>query len=813
MPSTASLLSLIRDQGHGRITAEHVEPARSAQHAPWPTWSDPAVVAAYQEKGIFQPWRHQVLAANSLWEGNNTVITTGTGSGKSLAIWLAALTSVRSPPSPPTKSSPCVLYLAPTKALAADQVASLSKITSAMPGTSIATCDGDTPRDVRGWVQGFAQVVATNPDFLHFSLLPGHRRWRRLLRSLTYVFVDEGHSYRGLLGAHVTNVLRRLRRLCHHYGADPVWALASATTAYPDVSARRLLSTPAVTVVAEDTSARGSTHFLLWEPPVLTVPEQPIVGSVPAPTIPDLNDPWALSTPAEPGNGEDTVEDTPPVPMVPVETVRLSARSEVTRLLSQLTAAGARTLAFARSRRMVEVIASAARSQLADMGSAYAKGVAAYRGGYLPEERRALEAGIRSGQLRALASTNALELGIDIHGLDAVLLTGWPGSRASFWQQAGRAGRAGADGVVVLVGSDNPLDTYLVHHPEAIFAENFEATVFDPHNTWVLAPHLCAAAAELPLSKEDLPLFGSPGPLLEQLVVAKYLRKRPQGWFWVAAGTASSLTDLRGTGGRPVQVVEAETGALLGTVAAASADASVHPGAVYVHQGRTFLVLDYDQEEAVARVRAADVDFTTFAYSATTIDILATDATMRWGPVSWGLGDVEVSGQVTHYSRLRLPHLEVMDSTQLDMPTRKFGTRAVWFNIATAELRGAGIAAGLAPGALHAVEHAAIGMLPLLATCDRWDLGGVSTALHPQTGMATVFVHDAYPNGAGFADRAYQLADQWMKATQAAITSCDCLEGCPSCIQSPKCGNGNVPLDKEAAKALLGVICDQLPYS
>ncbi|MBO1753055.1 DEAD/DEAH box helicase [Actinotalea sp. BY-33] len=777
-----------------RVT--HVEhlPPRAGLQADWPGWADGELVAGYRRLGVERPWQHQVVASDAAWSGRHTVIATSTGSGKSLAFWLPALTAVRAAELQATGAGDVsrrgsVLYLAPTKALAADQLAGLERLLGAAEvSVRAATCDGDTAMSERQWIRDHADVVLTNPDFLHFSLLPGHRRWSRLLRSLRYVVLDESHAFRGVFGAHVAAVLRRLRRLAASYGSAPVVVLASATTSDPAASAARLLGVPAEEVVAvtEDTAPQGRKTFVLWQPPEL--PGE----AVPVPEEPDA--------PASP---------TTPSPTAPTHR---TATAEMADLLTDLTLAGARTLAFTRSRRGAESVAAATRDHLDRVRRGLGSQVAAYRGGYLPEERRALEQAIRSGDLRALATTNALELGVDIAGLDAVLIAGWPGTRVSLWQQAGRAGRAGSDGLVALIAREDPLDTYLVHHPEAIFGTPVEATVFDPTNPYVLGPHLCAAAAELPLRAADLELFG-PGTaeLLGVLVERGALRRRPSGWYWTHAESAVGLTDLRGTGGDPVRVVEQRTGRLLGTVDAAAADSTVHPGAVYVHQGETYVVEDLDLEGSVAVVRPRTVDYGTWSRWLTSIEIRGVRAERPAGPITWGFGPVDVTTQVMSYTKRRLPEMTPVGGETLDLPARTLTTTAVWWTAPLSVLEEAGVADGAAPGALHAAEHASIGMLPLLATCDRWDLGGVSTALHVDTECATVFVYDGHPGGAGFAERGFHLGAGWLRATREAIAGCRCAQGCPACVQSPKCGNGNEPLDKAGALRLLDVVLTHDP--
>jgi DEAD/DEAH box helicase domain-containing protein len=826
-----SLLDVLVAAGRRADRVTHVEhlPPRAGVRADWPAWADPDLVAGYRRLGVERPWRHQVEAADAVWSGRHTVLATSTGSGKSLAFWLPALTAVRAeaatagtPGGPVASRRATTLYLCPTKALAADQLASLERLLVAA-GTRdvrVSTCDGDTERDERRWVRDHADVVLTNPDFLHWSLLPQHSRWDRLLRGLRYVVVDEGHAFRGVFGAHVAAVLRRLRRLAAQHGGSPTFVLASATTADPAASAARLVGVPAEEVVAvtEDASPQGTRTVVLWEPPLMPgrdpfAPEEDVDGvehthgTGPAAGAPP-DGPPADSPPPDGETADGPAGEPGDVPATPMSRTHRTATAETADLLTDLVAAGARALAFTRSRRAAESVAAMVRERLEEVEPGLGSRVAAYRGGFLPEERRALEAAIRSGDLRALATTNALELGVDISGLDAVLVSGWPGTRVSLWQQAGRAGRAGSDGLVVLVAREDPLDTFVVHHPEAVLGAPVEATVFDPQNPYVLGPHLCAAAAEAPLRAPDLELFG-PGTqdLLDQLVAQGWLRRRSSGWYWTHAEPASRLTDLRGAGGEPVRVVEAATGRLLGTVDAGAADATVHAGAVYVHQGVTYVVEELDLEAGVAFVGEQAVDYRTWSRWLTSIEVTRVRAERRAGPVTWGFGDVDVTTQVLDFQKRRLPDLSPIGGDVLDLPPRTLHTTAVWWTAPEEVLATAGLAAGGdVPGALHAAEHASIGLLPLLATCDRWDLGGVSTAMHADTGHATVFVHDAYPGGAGFAERGFALGEAWLRATRDAIAACGCAGGCPACVQSPKCGNGNSPLDKAGAVAVLDAV-------
>ena len=745
----------------GRLTHLERLPARSGRPAPWPAWADPGVVAALGRRGVAQPWEHQVEAAEAAYAGRHVVVSTSTASGKSLAFQLPALTTLLGARGRRGQRGATTLYLAPTKALAQDQLASLRGLDLGLRAT---THDGDSGRDQRDWARDHAEYVLTNPDMLHRSLLPGHEHWHHFWRTLRYVVVDECHHYRGVFGAHVAQVLRRLRRVCAAHGSSPTFVLASATVAEPATTATRLTGLP-VHAVTDDASPRGSVALGLWEPPLTSY-----AGENGAP-------------------------------------VRRAASSETADLLTDLVVEGVRTLAFVRSRRGAEQVAMTAAALLAEVDPALAGRVASYRGGYLPEERRAIEQQLRAGDLLGLAATNALELGIDVSGLDAVLMAGFPGTRAALWQQVGRAGRGARDAAAVLVARDDPLDTYLVHHPEALFGRPVEASVFDESNPYVLGPHLCAAAQEQALTEADLPLFGPTARgVVDQLVAAGLLRRRSHGWFWTDRRRAADLADIRSAGGRPVQLVEAGTGRVVGTVDAGSAHGTAHPGAVYLHRGETYLVTSLDLEESVAVIERAEPDHTTSAREVTDISVVAEREHTAWGRCRLSLGEVAVSHQVVSYLLRRQPGGEVVGEEPLDLPERTLRTTAVWWSVPDDVLEDAGLDPGDLPGAAHAAEHCSIGLLPLFATCDRWDIGGVSTARHPDTGVLTVFVHDGHPGGAGFAERGYRTAHAWLTATREAIVSCECEAGCPSCIQSPKCGNQNNPLDKAGAARLLEVL-------
>jgi DEAD/DEAH box helicase domain-containing protein len=752
---------LLDDERAGRpVHVEHI-PARAGREVPWPPWVPAEVIGAFAARGIDAPWSHQAEVADHAQAGRNVIISTGAASGKSLGYLLPALAAVL--------AGDTVLYVTPTKALAADQLASIRAL--ALPGVQAATFDGDTTRTERDWARSHARYLLTTPDMLHQSLLPRHARWSGFFSRLRYVIIDECHEYRGVFGSHVGHVLRRLRRVVAHHAPPtpgpgsppgPVFVLASATVGAPGACARLLTGLDAEEVT-EDGSPRGPLAFALWEPPL-------------------------TDTRGEAG-----------------ARLRRTATAQTADLLARLVRQDVPTLAFIRSRRGAETVALAARRSLGIHHAPEAK-VAAYRSGYLPEDRRDLEAALSDGRLVGLASTTALELGVNITGLDAVLIAGWPGTWSSLWQQAGRAGRNGRSAAAVLIARDDPLDTYLVRHPEILLRHPVEATVLDPGNPYVLAPHLCAAAAELALTEEDLDVFGPQAKaVVEDLTRAGRLRRRPAGWYSMRRDVTGP-GGLRGAGDAPVRVVEQATGRLVGTVDEPSAQLLVHDGAVYLHQGDSYLVSRLDLADRVALVEPGDPGYTTTARDVTEIEVRDGLRGMTWGEAEIRFGDVQVTRQVVSYTKRRSDTGAPLGDEPLDLPPRHLLTRAVWWTISAAErdrLAAAGVDLG---GAAHAAEHASIGLLPLFATCDRWDIGGVSADLHAATGRLSVFVYDGYDGGAGFAERGYQAARDWLSATRQAISGCDCEAGCPSCVQSPKCGSGNHPLSKRGAVALLNAL-------
>jgi DEAD/DEAH box helicase domain-containing protein len=725
----------------------HVEtiPEREPDVAPFPGLPDP-IPDRLRLLGIEGLYPHQREALKLLEDDRNVIVATGTASGKTLVYDLAFAAAATS------DRRSTGLFLFPTKALARDQLRQIRDLR--LPQIRAAVYDGDTPRGERPLIRRSANLILSNPDMLHAAILPAHERWADFFLRLSLVVVDEAHVCRGVFGSHVSMVLRRLRRLVAHYGGNPRFVLASATVGNPAELAERLTGL-AFEAVDDDRSPRGEKLFCLWNPPLLD---------------------------EESG-------------------ARGSPITEAATLLSRLVERDTRAIGFARSRRAAEILADATRRSLSP---AVAGRVKAYRAGYLPEERRALERALADGDLLAVASTSALELGIDIGSLDAAVLTGYPGTRASMWQQAGRAGRRSESSLAFLVAQDDPLDQYLVSHPDDLFAKPPEAAVIDPTNPYVLGPHLACAAREHPLTAEEIAFFGEGAPdVVGRLLERGELQERRGRLHARAGASPHGEVDIRSASGHLFPIVEGDTGALLGTVDESRAFLQVHPGAIYLHQGEQYEVTELDLARHVALVRRSDADWYTQSRDTTDIEVLDVLAESKVGETPMFFGDVRVTNHVVAF--VRKLHLtgETLETVPLDLPPQTLATRSVWWAVPETVIGRAAVSAADLPGAAHAAEHAAIGLLPLVATCDRWDVGGVSTAWHPDTGSCAIFIYDGYPGGAGIAERGFTAGLRLLGATLEAILACPCQSGCPSCVQSPKCGNGNEPLDKAGAAALL----------
>ena len=705
-------------------------------------------------------WSHQAEALDLARSGRSVVVATGTASGKSRCYQLAIGEAVLQPVRPGTG-----LIVFPTKALAHDQLRALTQL--GLPKVVAGAYDGDASPEERTWIRKHANVVLTNPEMLHAGLLPHHERWSTFLGRLQYVVLDELHTLRGTFGGHVAQLVRRLRRLAAHHGASPTFICCSATVGEPQRLASAITGVE-VAAVVDDGSPRPARTIALWRPPLLDA----ATGA------------------------------------------RASAHRETAAVVAGLVDAGHTTLGFTRSRRAVETVAADVRRRLP---RPLARRVRSYRGGYLAEERRAIEDELFAGELAAVVATSALELGIDVGGLDAVVLDGFPGTIASFWQQVGRAGRsadaAGAPSAAVLVAGDDQLDQWFVTHPEELLGRPPEPSVVNPDNPFVVDPHLRCAAHELPLSHADERWWGpalSDGvrrlALDDELVVRHRGRRGEPIAVWNGTGWPTHGVGLRTAGGAPVQIVEAGSGERIGDVDRARAPHQVHPGAAYLHQGVQWRVTALDLDLGVAEVERDDGLTTTVPRSESSVRLLEVDAARAVGAACCSLGAVEVSSRVVGYQRKEVLTGTVVANEPLDLPTTTLLTRAVWYELPPEVVEAAGVDPADLPGALHAAEHAAIGMLPLFAICDRWDVGGLSTARHVDTGRPTIIVYDAVPGGAGVAELGYEVAARHLEATRASIAACGCDAGCPSCVQSPKCGNGNEPLAKAAAVALLTAV-------
>ncbi|MGH2739219.1 MAG: DEAD/DEAH box helicase [Actinomycetota bacterium] len=727
-----------------RLVHLEILPARETVLEPLPNLPHP-LPGRLSLLGIEGLYPHQARALDLLSDGRNVVIATGTASGKTLVYNLDfTRTVLRQPRS-------TALYLFPTKALARDQLRQIRDLR--LPQLKAAVYDGDTPSQERPLIRRTANLILSNPDMLHASLLPGHGRWADFFLRLALVVVDEAHVSRGVFGSHVAMVLRRLRRLVARYGGAPRFVLASATVGNPRELAERLVGLP-FEEVAEDASPAGEKHFCLWNPPIL-----------------------------DEGAG-----------------IRRGAIAESADLLASLVESETRTIAFCRSRRAAELLAQIAQRKLP---AGLRSRVKAYRAGYLPEERRRLERELADGTLLAVASTTALELGIDIGSLDAAILVGYPGLRASMWQQAGRAGRRSESSVAFLVAQDDPLDQYLVTHPDDLFRKPPEAAVVDPGNPYIVRPHLLCAAREQPLEERELEFFGEAAPeAVADLEEEDRLVVRGGRIHHKGRESPHRAVDIRTTGAL-FAIVEEDTGAVLGTVDGSRAFVQIHPGAIYLHQGEQYEVRDLNLRRNVALVRPSAADYYTQVRDTTDIEVLRVRAETKHGGTPAFFGDVRVTEHVVGFQRKLHVTGDVIDTVPLDLPPQTLETTALWWAVPDETIRRAGIGPAKIPGAAHAAEHAAIGLLPLVATCDRWDIGGVSTAHHPDTDGCAIFIYDGYPGGAGISERGFRSGERLLAATEETIRNCPCESGCPSCVQSPKCGNGNEPLDKAAAVDLI----------
>ena len=715
------------------------EPARDARSVPVPADVPDAIRDALASQGIDSLYEHQAEVWDAAQRGEHVIVTTGTASGKTLAFNLPVLSALVESPKNRT------LYLYPTKALAQDQVRGLG--TFGIKGMRAAIYDGDTPSEQRWQVRKWSNLILSNPDMLHLGVLPHHDRWGDVLSNLRYVVVDEAHVYRGVFGSHVGNVLRRLRRLARVYGAEPQFLFASATIANPGALAQDLSGLD-VTVVGDDAAPRAERTIALWNPPLLD---------------------------EELG-------------------LRGSSLAEGSKLLAELVSKGLRALVFAKSRRAAELIHRLAAQRLGD-GSL----LSPYRAGYTPAQRREIEQRLFSGELLGVSATNALELGIDVGALDGVVSVGFPGTMASLRQQWGRAGRRG-HGLAVLVATDDALDQYFMREPEMLLNRRVEAAILDHENPRVLDGHVAAAAFEAPLDEADAEILGPEA--LRRAAQHPDLKKTDAGYVWDGRDYPAGRFGLRSTSPDVFSVVEAESGSVLGAVEHEKAYSTVHEGAIYLHLGEQYRVVALDLTSRSAIIEPFTGDYYTQAKKESTTAIEQTlRAESRLG-LDLAFGRVSVTEQVVGYQKKSIRDQSTIELVPLDLPETTFETEAVWYVPEPEQLEGLERMPTLL-GTLHAAEHAMIAILPLWAMCDRWDIGGLSTNIHFQTGRPTIFVYDGHAGGVGITERGFDAFEGWVEDTARMLAGCPCEAGCPSCVQSPKCGNLNEPLDKKGALTLL----------
>ena len=735
-------------------------PSREARYGALDRPLHARLQAALADAGRRDLYTHQTDAVNAVRRGKNVIVSTPTASGKSLCYNLPVIETLLQ------DRGASAMYIFPTKALAQDQRKALTRL---MPRGFRLRCDifdGDTPSRERADVRRNSRLLITNPDMLHIGILPHHRLWHRRLRSLRYVVIDEAHIYRGVFGSHVANIIRRLRRLCRRFGANPQFILCSATIANPGEHAERLVGLP-FDVVEQDGSPYGGKDFLFWNPPMIDLAK----GS------------------------------------------RRSTNTETAQIFAELLRRYVRTLTFVRSRRAAELLYVYARDNLRLSHPDLAKRIMPYRASYLPEDRRAIERDLAEGRLLGVTTTNAMELGIDIGDLDATLLTGYPGSIASAWQQAGRSGRSGERSLSVLVAQDNPLDQYLMRHPEAFFGKPHESARVSPANPYILKPHLLCAAYEAPLLMDDTEYFG-PDLLWSAPELAQDGLLHTQGNRWhIAAELDYPAADvnIRSASARDYTLVERDSGVILESVEEMAAFMQLHPGGIYLHQGEQYLITDLDMESATAYAAQTDVPFYTQASDYTDTRILRQFKAKQAAYTQVYLGEVSVTTSVVGFKRKAHITEETLSEEYVDLPPQSYQTIGIWFDVPPDTLDYIRRRRFDLMGGLHAVEHAAIGVLPLFAMCDRNDIGGISTPLHPDTGRPQVFIHDGAPGGVGITEHGYEIIEELWSATLRVITECPCESGCPGCIQSPKCGNNNEPLDKQVAALILQGILGERP--
>ncbi len=743
--SVETVLRILQSDPAYRDQVEHIEvlPARE------PVYGDASdiesKVEAYLQLKEIQLYQHQSDGRTALRAGKNVVITTPTASGKTLAFNVPIFEELE------RDHSATALYVFPTKALSNDQLKVLDEL-ERICGIPVYpnVYDGDTPSHKRPKIRTTARIVLTNPYELH-HVLPWHYKWQRFLAHLKFIVLDEAHVYRGVFGSNVALLVRRLRRLCAYYGSDPQFVISTATLANPIEFGERLTGTT-FDLIARDGSPRERKYFVLYNPYA-----------------------HGLGT--------------------------RSAHREVEDLFLLFIRNKLQTLCFTPSRKMAELIALWARNDVREVTPSLAERITAYRAGYLPATRREIEARLKSGSLAGITSTNALELGIDIGSLDAVIMAGYPGTIVSTMQQAGRAGRGKGESIATLVGFHDPLDQYFMKHPDALFGGSHEHAIIDLSNEYITAGHAMCAAAELPLrlphDEAYFPKLLSAS--LEELERQGLAKNTASGWVYSGTGRATEAVPLNGLSSHVFKMLY--KGKLLETLDRARAYREAHQGAVVLHDGETYVVEQLNLRAGIISVNKKDVDFYTEPIKTVDLHIIEELETRQKGALTVSFGAVEVVEQYVGYKTLRYD--QVIGAESLDLPPLRFTTTALWFTVPEAAVERVAAKQLDISGGIHGAEHSLIAVMPLHVMCDRRDIGGFSTMRHPDTGQPTIFIYDGFEGGIGLSEKAVELIVDIVTMTTELVGSCLCDVGCPACIYSPKCGNDNKPLDKEAAIALL----------
>jgi DEAD/DEAH box helicase domain-containing protein len=770
-----TFLTRPRNAGFFRDQVCHVEalPPRLAVFGDPPGGVHPDVQAALAEQGIDRLYCHQAEAIRQVRDRKHVVIVTGTASGKTLCYNIPIVEALA------RDSMTTALCIYPTKALAQDQLRALGRFESEERGLEFlaGTYDGDTPQNLRRKLRNGAHVVLTNPDMLHQGTLPHHARWNRFFSHLRYVVVDEVHAYRGVFGSHLANVLRRLHRICRHYGSEPQFICCSATIGNPKEHAERVIGRE-MELVTNDGSPRGPKRFVLWNPPPLETAARGRAGD------------WRV--------GGD----------------RRSPLWEAIHLLTTLVQEGVQTIAFVRTRLAAELIFRNARELLRPVSRRLADSIHSYRGGYLPEERREIERRLVDREILGVSSTNALELGIDIGSLDACIIAGYPGAVASLWQQAGRAGRGLDPSLVFLVAQNAPIDQYLMLHSAYLFAQNPEQAVVDPDNPHVAVGHIKCAAHELPLPDDKVETFGPYAePVLQLLEEDELVRHIDAHWYWASSEYPAAQMNLRNIAG-PVYTIQDESAGerVIGTMDEISALSQLHDHAVYIHAAETYFVNKLDLEEKIAHVEKRELDYYTQAVQTSQIRIDEVEEERAWQGARLGFGDVTVTTSIPMFKKIRFHARDSLGFEKLELPPQSLETVAMWFDPperAVAALRDDGMVLG---EALIGIANALVEVAPFFVMCDPQDIGAVVDA--SCLGHDALFLHDRYPGGMGYARRCLDRVGEILATVYEVIRDCGCEGGCPSCVGAAvpafamsdldSAVRGRIP-DKAAARCLLEV--------